>query len=75
VAHLLEDEVMHKMSKLELPKGSAAVSKLKISKKKPLAILDGDSKNFLSPPERRMWHITLVRATDTRGGADKSLAL
>jgi hypothetical protein len=45
MALLFEDEVLHKMSKLELFKGFAAVSKLEISKKKPLATSGGDSKN------------------------------
>jgi hypothetical protein len=52
VAFLSEDEVLHKMSKLELRKGFAAVSKLNISKKKPLAASRGDSKNCpVSLPE------------------------
>jgi hypothetical protein len=52
------------MPKLELPKGFAAVSKLKISKKKPLATSGGDGKNCLMlPPECRVWHISLLHTT------------
>jgi hypothetical protein len=60
VALELEDEVLHKMPKLELRNEFAAFSKLKISKKKPLLISGGDSKNRpISPPGCGMWHITL----------------
>jgi hypothetical protein len=45
VVLLLEDEMLHKIPKLELHKGFAAISELRISKKRPLATSGGDSKN------------------------------
>jgi hypothetical protein len=60
VALQLGDEVLYKVSKLELREGFAAVSKLKIDKKQPLATSGGDSKNFLASPSGcRMWHLSL----------------